>query len=181
MSFKIKVLVFLATILVVAGAVKVAYNRAVDRYFPFEYKEEITKYSKESGLNINLVMAVINAESGFDPNAHSGVAKGLMQITDETAMWICNKMEMTYYEDMAYAPETNIKMGCWYLSYLVKKYRSVDTALAAYNAGAGNVNKWLENPEYSSDGKTLSYIPFEETRNYVLRVRKMMGIYQKAY
>ena len=56
-----------------------------------------------------------------------------------------------------------------------------DTALAAYNAGMGNVSKWLKNPEYSSDGITLSYIPFKETREYVAKVNDYERTYKELY
>lgn len=181
MKLKLKILVLLATVLIVAGGIKTLYNRIMEQYFPNLYQQEIRKYAKENDLDVYFVKAVINTESGFDPNAHSGVAKGLMQITDETAMWISEKTGSTYYEDMAYEPEVNIQMGCWYLRYLIDRYKNVDTALCAYNAGMGNVDKWLSDRKYSADGKTLRNIPFPETANYVLRVRKMMGIYQKAY
>ena len=72
-------------------------------------------------------------------------------------------------------------MGCYYLSYLINRYNDVDVALAAYNGGMGNVDKWLANPEYSSDGKTLSSIPFPETEKYVERVNKYEKIYKWWY
>lgn len=179
--FKFKIFVLIATMLLSTGVANKGYHKAMDRFFPLEYEELLEKYSEKEGLDKYFVMAVINAESRFDPRAHSGVAKGLMQITDETAMWICHKMGIKYYHDMAYDPETNVKMGCWYLKYLINKYDNIDTALAAYNAGFGNVDKWLADPEYSEDGETLKKIPFSETSRYVKRVRRMVGIYQKAY
>lgn len=182
MSIKLKILVSIATALVIVGTARMVYERTMDRLFPVEYKEEIRKYAKEEGLSTELVMAVINTESGFDPKAHSGVAKGLMQITDGTAMWVSKKMGITYYYNMAYDPETNIKMGCWFLRYLKNRYENQNTALAAYNAGIGNVDKWLDDPACSEDGETLAHIPFEETENYVAKVNKMLEIYrQKAY
>jgi soluble lytic murein transglycosylase len=68
------------------------------------------------------------------------------------------------------------------LSYLIRDFEGVtDTALAAYNAGRGNVQKWLKDPRYSSDGKTLIYIPFRETRNYVKRVNAALDLYTRLY
>lgn len=179
MRFKMKILVLFAVTVVLAGAVMTGYHRIADRFFPLMYAEEIEKYAKEEGLESSFIAAVINAESGFDAKAHSGVAKGLMQITDGTAEWICEKMGISYYEDMTYDAEVNIKMGCWYLGYLKKRYENIEAVLAAYNAGLGNVDKWLSDTRYSNDGKTIDNIPFTETRNYVKRVRRMMGIYQK--
>ncbi len=177
----IKVLLWLVGIFLLFLALKATYEYVLEEYFPLKYEEQIQKYAGKEEIPEHLVMAVINAESGFDEKAHSGVAKGLMQLTDSTAKWICEKTGDTYREDMAYDPEANIKMGCWYLRYLIDRYQNVDTALAAYNAGLGNVDIWLMDKTYSSDGKTLQKIPFPETEKYVSRVRWMMWVYEKAY
>ena len=176
-----KVIFWLIAISLIFLALKAGYEYILEEFFPLKYEEKISKYAEKEGLSKQLVMAVINAESGFDEKAHSGVAKGLMQITDSTAKWICEKTGDTYYQDMTYDPEANIKMGCWYLKYLTDRYENVDTALAAYNAGLGNVDVWLGDKSYSSNGKALDKIPFPETEKYVSRVRWMMWVYEKAY
>ena len=176
-----KRLLWLVIIFLIFWGVKTAYHQILDEYFPLKYGKEIEKYAEQEGLSKELVMAVINAESGFDEMAHSGVAKGLMQITDSTAKWICEKTGEAYYEDMAYDPEACIRLGCWYLGYLVDRYKNTDTALAAYNAGHGNVDTWLLDKKHSSDGKILWNIPFGETKKYVSRVRWMKWVYEKAY
>ena len=72
-------------------------------------------------------------------------------------------------------------MGCWYIKRLLIQYNNVDTALAAYNAGSGNVSKWLKNEEYSKDGENLIIIPFKETREYVKKVSKARIQYKRLY
>jgi len=72
-------------------------------------------------------------------------------------------------------------MGCFYLSYLIDHYKNIETALAAYNAGMGNVSSWLEDKKYSKDGKTLTEIPYSETAKYVRRVRSLRKIYKILY
>jgi soluble lytic murein transglycosylase len=124
-------------------------------------------------------MAVIKQESNFVPEAHSGVAGGLMQLTQETAQWNANELGITDFDYMD--PETNIELGCHYLKYLIKHYGNVDTALAAYNGGMGNVDAWLADKTYSSDGKTLDNIPFAETRNYVVKVNEYWAHYKELY
>ena len=104
-----------------------------------------------------------------------------MQITEETAKWICEQLELEYSEGLLYDPEANIEMGSFYLGYLAEKYKNMDTALAAYNAGMGNVTKWLKDSKYSSDGITLSEIPFGETKRYVQRVNKLKKLYEIIY
>ena len=63
-------------------------------------------------------------------------------------------------------------MGCYYLKYLFDRFKNVNVVLCAYNAGEGNVRKWLKNKEYSLDGKTIKSIPFNETDKYVKKINK---------
>ena len=87
-----------------------------------------------------------------------------------------------YDSEMLYDPETNIHIGCWYLRYLLDMYESnLPTALAAYNAGLGNVSKWLVNPEYSKDGENLDSVPYTETDGYVKKTLKYMEKYEKYH
>lgn len=167
--------------LLAAGLIIGVGIKAVYRLFPMEYGAFIEEYAEEYGLSKHLVSGVIYAESGFNNKAHSGLARGLMQLTDETADWVAEKMGIEYEYDMAEEPEINIKMGCYYLSYLIEKYQNTETALAAYNGGMGNVSKWLADERYSPDGKTLLKIPYGETERYVKRVKFFTYIYQKLY
>jgi soluble lytic murein transglycosylase len=157
------------------------YRSISDMMYPLKYEYSISSSAQENGLDKFLVAAVIRTESNFVHDAHSGKARGLMQLTDETAQWVAEKMGIEFKTDDVDIPEVNIKMGCWYLKYLIDKYESVDTALAAYNGGMGNVSKWLADERYSDDGRTLKYIPFEETRNYVKKVNEYKEIYEKKY
>ena len=151
--------------------------------FPFRHREVILKYSKENNLDPYLVLSVIMAESRFDSGAKSHKdAMGLMQITDDTGKWIAQQMELTEYsEEKLYEEEYNIKMGCWYLNNLYEEFGDKDLSIAAYNAGRGRVNEWLDNKEYSNDGKSLDYIPYKETKKYVDKVNTYYKIYKKIY
>lgn len=172
-------LIFLAFML---SLIKPASTLCMRAVYPLRYNEYIEKYSKEYNLNKYLVMALIKAESNYIYDAHSGVARGLMQITDETAIWISNKLSIDFSTDDLENPQINIKMGCYYLSYLLDYYNRNETlALSAYNAGLGNVNKWLSDKEYSKDGKSLDKIPFEETRNYLKKINEFKKIYNALY
>lgn len=173
---KKEILILLAAGLLVSVGVRLVY-----RAFPMKYGEYIERYAKEYGLKKQLVSGVIYAESGFNCKAHSGLARGLMQLTDETADWVASEMGLDYEYDMAEDPETNIKMGCYYLSHLIGKYENTETALAAYNGGMGNVSRWLADERYSKDGKTLFKIPYAETEKYVKRVKLFSKIYQRLY
>jgi len=172
-------LVILAFILlVIFGGLKIAKT-----LYPMKYSEDIAKYSKKYNVDPYLVAAVIKAESNFKPKAKSKQnAYGLMQITPNTAEWASKEMKLENFmtEDL-YNPEVNINMGCWYLSNLKKEFNDIDLVLAAYNGGRGNVQKWLSNPKHSPDGKTLQYIPFKETDQYVKKVKVNYNIYKFLY
>lgn len=170
------VVVLAAAALLVSAGVRAMYAK-----FPLKYSEHIEKYADEYGLDKFMVYGVVYAESRFDNTAHSGLARGLMQLTDATADWVAEKLGIEYDYDMAENPEINIKMGCYYLSCLMEKYNNEETALAAYNAGMGNVSKWLADERYSSDGEALFDMPYGETKRYVKRVKIFTYIYERLY
>ena len=144
-----------------------------------KYKEEIDECAKLYGLDENLIYAVIFTESKFNPLAESDKgAMGLMQITPDTALWCAGKLGDELLASEITVPEINIKVGCFYLDYLIKRYGGEETAaLAAYNAGAGNVDEWLCNEKYSPDGKKIENTPFTETTDYI----KKISLYKKIY
>ena len=161
----LKTLIFLAVAIAVAVA-------AIGRFFPLDYMDLIMKYSRKNQLAPALVCAVIKAESSFNPDAHSKEnASGLMQLIQQTADWGGQELEIPNYSyDRIFDPELNIQLGTWYLNKLIAQFGDVNTALAAYNAGSGNVSGWLQDSKLSADGKTLDEIPFPETAAYLERV-----------
>ncbi|GAA0070614.1 lytic transglycosylase domain-containing protein [Clostridium sardiniense] len=179
MKFK-KVIIWLIIIVVALLGIKFGVKKYA---FPYKHKEVIDKYSKEYNLDPLFVLSIIKAESKFNPNAHSHKdAFGLMQITESTGKWIAEQMGMKNYStDMLYNEETNIKMGCWYLNNLNDEFGDRDLVISAYNAGRGNVNKWLKDQNYSKNGKDIHYIPFPETKNYVDKVNIYYKVYKYLY
>lgn len=152
--------------------------------YPLEYEEKILECAQKYSVDPYLIMGLIKAESSFIPDAHSHKdAKGLMQLTDSTAEWVAQQVGIENYSfEMLSDPETNIEMGVWYLSYLMDEYDGdIVLSLCAYNAGMGNVGKWLDSEKYSSDGKTLNTIPFSDTRCYVDNTQKYADMYRKLY
>lgn len=144
--------------------------------YPREFEQEVLISSREYGLDPDLVFAVIRTESHFEPKAvsHAG-AEGLMQIMPVTAEWIAWRRGYTHEREKVFEPAYNIDMGCYLLSYLLDYYKNdLILAVAAYNAGAGNVDDWLKQSEASS-GENLD-IPFTETKNYV---EKVLDSYEK--
>ena len=130
-----------------------------------------------------MIYAVIKTESGFDSSSVSSKgAVGLMQMTPSTFDWLTNeKLDEGLDKGMLFDPETNIRYGVYYLSTLYRKYKNWNTAVAAYNAGPGNVDEWLGIEEYSSNGITLKKIPFKETRNHIKKVNRALDYYNKLY
>lgn len=151
--------------------------------YPLKYRELVKKYSEHYNLDPFLVLAVIKAESSFRNTAVSHKnARGLMQITENTGKWSAEKIGMeSFTADMLFDPEININIGCWYLSRLYDQFGDTDLVLAAYNAGSGNVSRWLEDRELSPSGRTLDKIPYKETEKYLKKVRNSYLIYKKLY
>lgn len=174
-------LVCLAAVLVLA--VCCAARPVKKLLYPLKYEDIIYKYSAQYNLDPYLVMGVISAESRFDTNAQSHKdAKGLMQIKDDTAKWCAKKFNTDVSAENLFDPETNIAIGCAYINYLLQIFDGeVETALAAYNGGQGNVSNWLDDSRYSADGKKLYKIPFGETERYVEKVLSRQQIYWKLY
>lgn len=166
----------LALICLVVGLFKVGAKMGERIKYPVSYSSYITRYAKENNLDPYLVIAMIKQESNFVADARSPYAGGLMQLTEITATEYADKMGLTDYDYMD--PETNIQIGCFVMSSLIDKYDNVDTALAAYNAGVGNVDSWLSNPDYSFDGKTLYRIPYSETRHYIQKINTYVSEYK---
>lgn len=176
----------LSKLLIVLIFIIIAFNisNLMKIMFPLRYSEYIIKYSKEYSLSPFLVAGVIRAESNFKPNVKSSKgARGLMQITNTTGQWAAGEMKLSdFKEEFLNEPEYNIRMGCWYLDNLKKEFNgNMDLVLAAYNGGRGNVQKWLNDTNHSKDGKSLHYIPFEETDKYVKRVKINYNIYKFIY
>lgn len=152
--------------------------------YPICYKDIIIDKSEKYDLDPYLVASIINVESSYESDALSiKDAKGLMQISPQTGKWASQVLDIKgYKEEMLFNPEINIEIGTWYLNRLFKEFdQDLDLVLMAYNAGSGNVNKWLNNEEYCEDGKNINNIPFTETRNYVQRISKNYKIYKLFY
>ena len=151
--------------------------------YPMEYTELIRSRAAAEGLEPAYVAAVILAESSYDPQAVSSVnAQGLMQIMPETGAWIAGKFDETYVEGCLFDPETNIRYGCWYLGYLLRRYDGDKTcSTAAYHSGQGTVDGWLKNPENSTDGRTLNIIGGPRANTYVGRVLEYYEKYTQLY
>jgi len=148
--------------------------------FPLKYVDTIMKYSKMYNVDPYLIYSIINVESGFNRNAESKKdARGLMQIREITGEWAKEHTDIEKLSESDYFNvDTNIKIGTWYLSKLKSMYgNNKFCMLAAYNAGTGNVSKWLED---GNDIEKLE-VPFKETRDYILKVNINLKFYKILY
>ena len=167
---------FIFTVFVMEYSIKYMY--------PLKYEEYVNKYSQEFRVDKYLIYSIIKAESGFDKDAVSKrYAKGLMQIADMTGEWGASTLDIDIKSDRyLYEPKTNIRIGSWYISTLMKEFNDdIDLVLAAYNGGSGNVNEWLKDKKYSYDGTKLDKIPFRETEKFIKKVKKFYCTYKYIY
>lgn len=137
--------------------------------FPKKYTSYIEKYSNEFDVEAELCYSVARCESGFLPEKTSNKgAVGVMQIMPNTAKWCCDMLGEEYDYERLKTAEYNIKIGVFYLSYLKTKFSSLDDVIKAYNAGETVVREW------NRKGKE----PYEETKNYLKKVKLCMKIYR---
>lgn len=186
LALEITVLVFTFCIILVSMSADRTISE-FDKYeYPQKYADVVEVASAEFGLPENLIYAVIKAESGFDAEALSSAgAMGLMQIMPDTYENDI-KPRLGFKksgEDALFNYVVNIRSGAYYLSHLYNYCGDLETALAMYNAGIGNVRSWLKNREYSYDGKRVipEKIPVAETRTYVARVMYYYERYNDIY
>ena len=150
---------------------------------PLKHEDIIRQQSSEKGLDPALVAAVIYEESRFrDQTSHAG-ARGLMQITPDTAKFIARDSGGTAFTQADLAtPQVNISYGAYYLRYLLAKYDGNETlAVAAYNAGETNVNRWIDEAGGVGGFDASEDIPFPETRHYVENVQERKDEYREHY
>jgi soluble lytic murein transglycosylase len=143
-------------------------------WYPLRYSAVVRGHAAHYHLNPALLAAVIEQESKFNADARSRTgAIGLMQLQPTTAEGIAIRTGGARFvlSDL-YNPEINVRYGAWYLRHLLDKYRDERTALAAYNAGQENVDRWRR----AGEG-----VRFPETRAYIDRVERLKSIYRRAY
>ncbi len=177
-----------AALLILALSIGIgyAYDRVRDlidrRIYPREYQSYVERYSAEFGVPEHIVYAVIKAESNFESNAVSiAGAVGLMQLMPDTFRWLCDRQGEQLDDGMLYDPETNIRYGVYYLSYLYTEFGLWNSVFAAYNAGPTRVREWTADTRYADENGALTDIPFEETRVYVEKVEEAADLYAKLY
>jgi len=183
----IRAIILIILVLGLIGLVMMLSTEEVQKetvqLYPMEYTELIRANAAEFGLDPAYVAAVVLAESSYNPNAVSSVnAQGLMQIMPDTGQWLAGKFDETYVEGCLFDPAINLRYGCWYLAFLMNRYDGdMRCSSAAYHSGQGTVDKWLKDPAYSLDGKTLDVIPGSNADTYVNRILEYYEKYDELY
>ena len=176
------------------GAYKLLRNERPQRFdkntiyqwgisYPLVYRDQVTKLAAQHNVPENLVYAVIRAESSFLPTALSPAgAVGLMQLMPSTASIIANGGKAKLATNGLTNPSTNIRIGIQHLRDLLTLYSgNVVLAVAAYNAGSGNVNRWRKAFGELRNDEFVESIPYPETREYVKKVLVSSEIYNRLY
>ena len=159
-------------------------QRAINELtLPLQYSSIIRQQSAQKHLPPDLVAAVIYAETKFDARTSSTGAEGLMQIEPQTAAFLARRSgAINFHTSDLGSPAVNIAYGSYYLRYLLNEYNgSLVAALAAYNGGETNVNRWIVEEGGGARGLSVSEIPFPETRAYVQRVLQAQRDYRQTY
>lgn len=147
---------------------------------PLYYTKEIKKAAELHAIDPFILAAVARAESSWIPDAQSAVgARGLMQLMPETAFYLAEERGLSLEEADLNNPEVSLDYGAYYLKRLYGQFKNWDTVFAAYNAGPTQVEIWLE--EEDPGAKTLSYIPFSETRHYVEKINYFLEAFHQSY
>jgi soluble lytic murein transglycosylase len=150
---------------------------------PLKHEDIIRQQSQKKNLDPALVAAVIYQESKFADRTSVAGARGLMQITPDTARFIAKQSGGIRFtlEDLG-TPQINIAYGTWYLRWLLDRYKGRQAlAIAAYNAGFGHVDDWVRRAGGPDAFDPKADIPYPETRNYVQRVLERRKDYARHY
>lgn len=177
------VLVFLVTLGILC--LPPVRTRVEKTLYPCKYSALVEQYAAEYDLDPLLVYSFVRTESGFDPDATSSVeARGLMQMTEETFLWLRSKIaegENVTFGDL-YDPAVSLRFGCYYLHLCMERYGGdVATAAAAYHSGWGTVDNLLQMEEHSADGVTLQCFPYNQMNHYVKKITSCYAAYQRIY
>lgn len=166
-------------ILFVVCYLSIAYQTSRSK---INYQEEIYEYSEKYNVDPLLTASIIKVESDYNKDAKSNQgAQGLMQLLDETASHAADLTNKEFYPDKLSDVEYNLDLGIAYYDYLYRYYNNRDLALAAYNGGVGNVDKWIDEGLIDPADPNTQNIPFEETRQYVTKIDANYDVYKKFY
>jgi soluble lytic murein transglycosylase len=170
------------------GYLSMSLDAAPDRFwrlaFPLPFRKSLEEYCRAQSLDPYLMAALIRQESEFNPKAISPAnARGLSQVMPATGRQLNRKLKIPRYSTaMLFTPDTNLKMGTYYLKQLSDELEGKwEATLASYNAGKSHVTKWMASANYREPAEFVESIPFNETRVYVQSVLRNAEVYRKLY
>lgn len=152
--------------------------------YPLGYPDIILAESRARRLEPHLLAALARQESAFDPEVTSRAgARGLLQLMPQTGRQWADRLGLRdYREDMLFHPEINVHLGAAYFADLARRYREMQIALVAYNAGPTRARRWRKRPAYRIDSELFAErIPLSETRGYVQSIQTQLRIYRQLY
>jgi soluble lytic murein transglycosylase len=151
--------------------------------YPVAFRESVSRHASGAGISDHLTFALIRAESTFSPAALSPVgAVGLMQLMPATAQETAKGMNEVITKSRLHRPDLNVKIGTRYLKQLLVRFNGdVVSAVAAYNAGAGPVQRWRKRYPSLREDEFIESIPYPETREYVKKVMAAAEVYRRLY
>jgi soluble lytic murein transglycosylase len=154
-----------------------------DLSLPLKYSDVIRQQAAQKHVDPALIAGVIYAETKFEPRDSAAGAVGLMQVMPQTALFLAHRSGATTFRTSDLEnPQVNIAYGSYYLRYLLREYHGdLTMALAAYNGGESNVDRWVADARAAGQSLTLADIPFPETRAYVVRVLHAQQQYRRKY
>lgn len=158
-------------------------DRLLRIVYQFPFRELVEREARRHGLDPYLVAGLIRQESFFNPRAVSPAgAVGLMQVMPATGRGLARSAGVRGFErEMLLHPETNVRLGTAFLADQLRRHPTLTDAFAAYNAGPGRVARWRRFPEHRDEDLFVERIPFEETRDYVKKVRFHAHLYRALY
>ena len=173
-------------IVIIAIFVLLFKDNIMKMIYPKKYEEYVSIYADKYQVGENLIFALIKAESNFNKDSVSNKgAIGLMQLMEETAIDVANKnnieLDQENIREDLLKVDKNINIGTKYLSMMLERYGNIEIALAAYNAGIGTVDNWIEKGIINSDGSNIENIPYKETNIYVRKILRDYKIYSSLY
>lgn len=185
MRWLVRKRVLLLLLIGLIGVLFLNSNWLARMMYPIQFEEDISASASNYGVDPHLIAAIIRTETNYSTGQVSKKgALGLMQIMPDTADWIIKQADFSNVtRDMLQnRPDVSIEVGAWYLQSLHKQFNQNSIAvIAAYNAGPGNVRKWLDSGRWDGRLDTADQIPYGETRHYVQRVIYYYNKYKDLY
>jgi len=156
--------------------------RVLRAIYPWPVRSAVEAEAQEFGVDPLLLVAIVRQESVFDVEALSPAgARGLAQLTPGTAALTARGLDVTFYPEWITVPDLNLHLGAAHLAELLRRFGRIETAIAAYNAGASPVRRWLERDGADDPDQFIELIPYLETRGYVRSVIRNRELYRVLY